>query len=427
MVFPKLRRQQVRSKKDHDIVRGAEILQREISQSLLKKSESPNEKTVETWDVSRFDEDDESFDALNAYNYSPQKKTEEPFASASDDHHSVYSFPAVDLEEVPPPPARTDAEDTPITHMGRDGKMRTKMVTYVVRNNDDYDTEDDSDVQTVEDNIVGVHPQTPHVSSKSSLLKGMEELDRLCNPCPGYLPSKYDSPRVVTRFDPEDEERQEAPAPTIKRILKATDFESDAGYVHAQRAGHLWQSLVGQHVKFPTEWFNGERGPALGHSSNSKWQYYGRVRVPSNSILKAEIKNRSSPGRLLLHIIVVDDAQQPVLDIVAGAYHPNARGIRETESPNHFNDGYREIWWATRRRSTNGAATCVLEDSLGQDRTTKGPLGDRRRVSNTNVRPVFGESPPLETIFLPERELEFRLSSAGPVKVMSLLNDYCFT
>ena len=41
---------------------------------------------------------------------------------------------------------------------------------------------------------------------------------------------------------------------------------------------------------------------------------------------------------------------------------------------------------------------------------SRSPLGHGRRVTNANVRSVFGERPPLETIFVAEDELYERLS-----------------
>lgn len=178
----------------------------------------------------------------------------------------------------------------------------------------------------------------------------------------------------------------------------------------------LWQSLVGQQVRFPSRWWNGARTPPLGVlAGDAPWQFLGRHPVRSNSGLNELVKNRSSPGRLLLHIIVLDLVSlRPLQDIAIGVFHPNARGIRTTFQADYDQEKNRDVWIAVRKRLDAASAVDSLL-SRGQPwehHAWKSPLGRRRRVTNDNVRAVFGEEPPLETLFVPESELYERLSNS---------------
>jgi hypothetical protein len=54
------------------------------------------------------------------------------------------------------------------------------------------------------------------------------------------------------------------------------------------------------------------------------------------------------------------------------------------------------------------------------------PLGPRTRVANDNVRAVFGEEPPVETVFALESDLYQQLSNVSPGSSapLALLNAY---
>ena len=178
----------------------------------------------------------------------------------------------------------------------------------------------------------------------------------------------------------------------------------DPAYRHAQRAGHLWQSLVGHHIRFPSRWWNGARAPPLGLDNDATWQYVGRY-ASNDKRLRQFVKNRASPGRLLLHIVMLDLVTcKPLQDICVGCFHPSARGIRETEKANPNWEGVRDLWLAVRKRMS-GVSVMDAHLNIGQEAPTKSPLGAKRKVTNQNVRAVFGELPPVETLFVPESYL----------------------
>lgn len=154
----------------------------------------------------------------------------------------------------------------------------------------------------------------------------------------------------------------------------------------------------------------------MGVSSveTSKWCYYGRQTVRNNSILNQLIKNRTSAGRLLLHVIVQDIiTRQAVQDIAVGCFHPNAKGVRKTARAERVEESSRELWIATRKRARNYVSSIDRllsnQSSWGESGYSKSPLGPEARVTNHNVRAIFGETPPLETLFVSESELYERL------------------
>jgi len=178
----------------------------------------------------------------------------------------------------------------------------------------------------------------------------------------------------------------------------------DPGFLHAQRAGILWQSIVSQHVRFPAAWWNGARSPPMGVGTRRTWSYLGRHRVRENPFLQYQVRNRGSPGRLLLHVVVRDIMTgEPTLDLAVGCFHPNARGIRTTFACDPYLEGSRDIWLAIRQRTDE---VSVLESLLQNGRAPEGcPLGNKYIVDNRNLRAVFGEMPPIHTIFALESEL----------------------
>ena len=222
---------------------------------------------------------------------------------------------------------------------------------------------------------------------------------------------------------------------------------ADPAYLHAQQAGFLWQSLVGQHVRFPRHWWDGARAPPLGADADAKWVYLqlqkvppskttASVGIPKHPLLKKLVRNRASAGRLLLHIVVVSSAggdqdhqlpQRPVLDMTIGVFHPNARGIRTSERSDKKQEDNRNLWFAVRKRSRH--VQSVLETHwMPKFQTHKTP-NIPHSITNDNVRVVFGEKSPMETIFVPEMELYDRLSSA-PYQAnpaLSLLEDFVFS
>jgi hypothetical protein len=179
----------------------------------------------------------------------------------------------------------------------------------------------------------------------------------------------------------------------------------------------LWQSLVGQHVRFPKTWFGGLRSPPMG--ADASWYYLTRHAVRNHSVLNHLVRNRSAPGRLLVHLIVRDFMMgTAVLDICVGVFHPSARGIRSTEHPDPKEEQCRHVWMAVRKRAK---AVSLLDNMLCRGErlesiAQESPLGGTRRsVSNVNMRAVFGEEPPLHTVCIQESELYEKMSAAAQV------------
>ena len=317
--------------------------------------------------------------------------------------------------------------------MGRGNSLKLKIHTYNVQRTEDLftdsDTYSDQTYSTIESPSSGTKSsgsyddlvysmsleETP--TSRDSSGKGLHDLTSSTSSS-SYLPGKYSDGRS-SRFDDSDEDdsssssflpRQLQPAKTSPAISPRTlspmtetysKLAKDPAYRHAQRAGLLWQTLTSQHVRFPSHWWDGARSPQMGmmedYSGNGKahcdWKYIARHRVYSNPQLKRLVRNRASPGRLLLHIVVRDlMTHLPVQDIAIGCFHPNARGVRKTEEPNPNEEECREVWMAIRRRSDDGAVSAV-DRYLTRGRSLEeisqnSPLSGKPRVSNQNMRAV---------------------------------------
>jgi len=345
---------------------------------------------------------------------------------------------------APPSPPK---DGTPVTQMGRKKNLNVKKATYLVEPLEYYDDDEASSQDFTDDDYY------------------MDEMD--LSPS-SYLPSKFKpelrksfhtrsmtqmprkmEPMIVEETEEEQEQRQ-GPPPNSEEVIvpieTPTDIPSpmsveykmllkDPAYIHAQKAGCLWQSIVGQHIRFPSQWWNGARSPPMGSTTgNQKWQYFGRHKIRSNPILKRVVPNRAAPGRLLLHIIVQDlMTWKAVQDIAIGCFHPNARGIRKSKAANPQDEGFREIWVGVRNR---GEAGSVVDPLLSRrqswdESTDRGPLGPKQRVTNHNVRGVFGEKAPLETVFVPESKLYEILSCVEFKKdacpSMVLLEEFVFS
>lgn len=225
---------------------------------------------------------------------------------------------------------------------------------------------------------------------------------------------------------------------------------SDKAYEHAMKSGVLWQTLVGEHVRFPKDWWGGARTPTLGDPScePSKWQYISRHRVRGNEMLNGWVRNRTSAGRVLLHVIVSDGVTGPIQDVAIGCFHPNARGVRRTPRPIADDDNVREIWMAIRKRERSGRdrhdalSASLLNTALTlghgiEDVGQPSPLGERYSVTNDNMRAVFGDKAPISTYDVPSQELykiiidaveesRFR-GQASPYPARTLLQEFLFT
>ena len=206
-----------------------------------------------------------------------------------------------------------------------------------------------------------------------------------------------------------------------------SDLENDQGYQHALAAGTVLQTLLGEQIRFPKTWFDGERTPyLLGDDINKKgkWCYVPSVPVRFDRFLnKLILKNRTKPGRIILHVVVRDNLNwTPTRHIALGVYHPNARGIRETDDPVPGDESLRMVWMAVRRctesLNENDAPYVTKETDLqrridtvlfqGGSFETNGqpsPLGGRHTINNGNVRCIYGDEAPLETVFVSQKEL----------------------
>jgi hypothetical protein len=268
-----------------------------------------------------------------------------------------------------------------------------------------------------------------------------------------YLPGKYSGLSPISIRDDDNDLASKHVSPTLAprgvspMSMSYSKLMRDSAYRHAVSAGTLWQTLVSQHVRFPGHWWDGDRSPQMGMQEdffgNGKsfccWQYISRDRVHSDPLLKKRVRNRASPGRILLHVIVRDlMTHLPVQDIAIGCFHPNARGIRRKENPDPQDEGCREVWMAVRKRTEDGSVS-VVDRLLTKGRRIEdvaqcSPLGGLPRISNQNMRAVstfvdiircylyllhknlmfasciaflkvFGERPPVQTLFILESDL----------------------
>ena len=227
------------------------------------------------------------------------------------------------------------------------------------------------------------------------------------------------------------------------------ELSKDPAYRHALKAGTLWQSLIGQHVKLPALWFDGEEParPYLGcedRLKRNKWSYFGRHRVAGDPKLNSLVKDSRSSGKLLLHIICRNsETFEPTEDIVVGAFHPNAEGIRDDKfAPDQQrHKDYRDVWIGHRSRSVphlgRRVATRIesLLRYLNKNKVDKSPLSDKSNangappskhsVDNTNMNSVFGSRPPKNTVFVQEETLHsllmLKLNNNAPSPPPSVL------
>lgn len=318
--------------------------------------------------------------------------------------------------------------------MGRDGKLKTKKVTYLVEHVD-YTDDDEITYDFVENDYDNGDIDISLNSYRDDTIQEGKLLTRSQTPAPPMYPlccsdEDFDEenlarPITPLRMSNKLEGTNKASPTSTVDLSFSPDYDSllrDPAYLHAQEAGFLWQSLVGQHVRFPRHWWNGARGPSMGADRFVSWQYLYRMSVPRHKILQKLVNNRASSGRLLLHMIVQDFmTHRPVQDIIIGCFHPNARGVRSTEQPDKSKELDRDIWMAVRKVNDS-----VL-DSLWVGLIHKTPLGSGT-VDNTNVRVVFGDQPPLETIFIAENELYERLSNTlRKCPALQLLEEFVFS
>ena len=162
--------------------------------------------------------------------------------------------------------------------------------------------------------------------------------------------------------------------------------------------------------------------------AKKSWRYLGRYNVflemGHNAVLHSLVRTRASPGRLLLHIIVKnDDTSETIMDLAIGCFHPAARGVRKTAQAEASDKHVSDAWWAIRKHNNNHnqmpeACSEVerlllrLQEYPNSAPPCYSPLGpDGLAVDNNNVKAVFGDEPPLETMAVSEAELVQRLTT----------------
>ena len=187
---------------------------------------------------------------------------------------------------------------------------------------------------------------------------------------------------------------------------KAGDIEA---LDHARRAGPLWQSLVGNHIRFPSEW-EALLPPTSPPGWLSKWFYVARHRVKGDKRLNSRefgVRSRRSGGRILLHILIRDmHSRQVSREIAVGCFHPSSKEIRKGD-PSPEAEEVREVWMAVRwmtkvgdeepmldLRPEGNNYEGVVDNFLLQKRKSVefrsmgSALGHRKAVNNGNVRAV---------------------------------------
>ncbi|KAL3757341.1 hypothetical protein ACHAWU_008502 [Discostella pseudostelligera] len=222
----------------------------------------------------------------------------------------------------------------------------------------------------------------------------------------------------------------------------------DEALAHAQNAGPLWRSLVGNHVRFPSKWDEilPPSSPTI-HSINhkwSRWYYVARHRVKGDKRLNSRefgVRSRRTGGRILLRLVISDMHSQEVCrEIAIGCFHPNSKGIRKGDPLPEAED-VREVWMAVRwvmYKDDNVPALYLRDDGGGYgyegvvdrflmqkrealDSSEMGSaLGHRKAVNNENVRAVLGDQPPLTTVELNEDEFAEILHANGAMKLAVL-------
>ena len=225
----------------------------------------------------------------------------------------------------------------------------------------------------------------------------------------------FQNHRAVGPRSNETSRRDNAPSYDILSPLSPAyeKLSNDPAFWHACNAGVLWQSLVSQHVKMPSSWWNADRRPLLGSEGKRPWNYIGRHRVEGNNVLNEFVHNRGSAGRILLHIVVQDLVTlEPVQDIAIGCFHPSARGIRRTTAFDPDLEQCRDVWIGLRQRKDEEESVmeALLRKGNGNRPVDSSPLGSKYEVTNNNMRSVFGEQPPIQTMYIRESDLFETLS-----------------
>lgn len=362
---------------------------------------------------------------------SPKKSLQAPLASQNDVVETRVSVLCLDLKskrkEHGNNVVQTDFQDPP-------------LISFIESDNDD----DDNAVDVTVSVYKAENTPKPAVTRMGSFMGKYSErlsciIPKFSSATPATSTSTTPSreqrqgPPSFEEYKPQfsgDDEIEIAPLTRSEKSNVLRDYSlliEDPAYLHAQQAGFLWQSLVGQHVRFPRHWWNGQRGPPMNDKDEtlSPWYHLGSSPVRNHKLLKNIVRNRASSGRLLLHILVRDALSgETVCDLAIGCYHPNARGIRKKQEADRSQEGERNVWMAFRKR-TQWSVT-VLDQWLKADKDFRSPIG-KGSITNHNVRVVYGEKSPLETLFLSESDLLEIISKAPESPALALCESFVFS
>jgi hypothetical protein len=231
----------------------------------------------------------------------------------------------------------------------------------------------------------------------------------------------------------------------FQQVNKIEEEPEDEAVTHARRAGPVWRSLVGNHVRFPFKWetiLGPSKPPIPSHLEWSKWYYVACHRVKGDRRLNSRelgVRSRRSGGRILLRLVLKEMHSENICrEIVVGCFHPNSKGIRRGD-PKPENEDARQVFMAVRWTMYEAdeeprldlgeeydAYEGVVDNFLMQRRcyldysTMGSPLGHRKAVKNENVKAVFGDQPPLRSIELHEDKFAEILKSNGVENVAVL-------
>jgi len=437
------------SKRDARIMRGAEILKSQLQPStppssrrreraqraqLHKESErikddlmgssvgsSPNRKSKaafdEAWNSKHKHVDIRTHDTNEAHRTVESRSSPLP--------HIQYTSGESTGESVDKPPSEEASNMTPVSYMGRDRKLKTKHHTYLVQNITPESDDDDNDSYSF---VKDDYDQYEKSESETEMPNTKAIRGKLWSRSQTPMPKKMSTPIVSdyeddindSKYDDDDDDDEPAPPSYLPPAVQSPPttrqkaVSADPAYDHAMKAGTLWRSIAGQHVKFPPHW--GPRRPPLGCSvdNNPVWQYTHRINVHNHKLLERLVRNRASRGKLLLHLVLKDKHHTVVADVAIGAYHPNARGVRSTPAAMKSLNDARTVWMAVRLRQPD--APLVLPEAEKYPCPTK--------ITNHNMRSVLGEQAPLETVVVPLGRVQRRVTQG---KVCELLQDFVFS
>mmetsp|Transcript_14079 Transcript_14079/g.19778 ORF Transcript_14079/g.19778 Transcript_14079/m.19778 type:complete len:774 (+) Transcript_14079:97-2418(+) len=216
----------------------------------------------------------------------------------------------------------------------------------------------------------------------------------------------FTSSKSLQVFDCDD--TSSCPSLNSDNGLDNSDHEP---YQNQKRTGVLWSHLVRQQAQLAGDWYDNSGFRAEGpkafaalskqkNPSNLPWRYTRHDRFYSNSILEGFVPDRSSPGRILLHIVVRDERGKYVEDLAVGCYHPYAYDLNQV-----MREDCRVLWTAVRKKIDSWSKIDTLLDSAQYT-----PLENGMEMKSSDIRAVYGELPPVETVFTSETDFAIQLT-----------------